>query len=118
MPTLTIVDPQLEKRNVIARAIKHFNGDALDIFEPSEDAFLYREKSGVACWIGVKSIRHNERFDHLSKTYFKNLDRHVCNSKDGRVWVRFGFDLNLRVPLEIEDVAARLEPLSPREELP
>ena len=73
---------------------------------------MYREKSAVACWIGVKSIRHEKLFNLLGKTYFTNLDRFVCNSRDGRVWVRFGYDLNLRVRLEIEEVAARLEPLS------
>ena len=112
MATLASASFQLEKRNVVARAIKHLRRDALGVFEPSEDAFLYREKSGVACWIGVKSIRHEKLFNLLGKTYFTNLDRFVCNSRDGRVWVRFGYDLNLRVRLEIEEVAARLEPLS------
>jgi hypothetical protein len=112
MATLAFSDTQLEKRNVIARAIKSVRQNAIDIFEPSEEAFLYRERLGVGCWIGVKSIRHGKLFDLLAKNYFKNLDRYVCNSSDGRVWVRFGYDLNLRVRLEIEEVAAHLEPLS------
>jgi hypothetical protein len=112
MATLAFADTQLEKRTVIARAIKNVRNDAPDIFEPAEDAVLYREQLGVGCWIGVKSVRHGKLFDLLAKSYFKNLDRYVCNARDGRVWVRFGYDLNLRIPLEIRDVAAHLESLS------
>jgi hypothetical protein len=112
MAAFASADTQLEKRNVIARAIESVRKDALDIFEPSEDPLLYRERLGVGCWIGVKSIRHGELLDLLAKNYFQNLDRYVCNSRDGRVWMRFGYDLNLRIPLEIHDVAAHLESLS------
>jgi hypothetical protein len=38
MATLAFSDTQLERRNVIARAIKSVRKDALDIFEPSEEA--------------------------------------------------------------------------------
>lgn len=111
MSTLA-VDPQLEKRNVLARATKLLKEDAPEIFEPTEDAVLVREGSGLGYWVGVKSVRHNYLFDLLEKKYFTGFQKHSYNDEFGRAWIRFGYDYNLRVPRLITDVAVKLESLS------
>jgi uncharacterized protein with von Willebrand factor type A (vWA) domain len=50
----------------------------------------------------VKSARHADLFDQLAKDYFKGFD-----AADGRVWVRFGYDYNGRVPAKVMQTAAK-----------
>lgn len=102
------IDPQQQKRTSLARAIKKFMREAPTIFEHSEEPLYTLEQPGLGFWIGVKSLRHNELFERLSKDYFRGFEKHT-HSADGRDWVRFGYDYGGRVPEEITPAVVRFK---------
>jgi len=101
-------DPRVQKRVSLARAAKKFEKDAGKIFEPEEEAQFAMEKSGLGLWIGVKSVRHNELFDHLARDYFKGFEKNRY-SADARSWVRFGYEYDGQVPEEATAAAVRFK---------
>ena len=100
------LNPQEQKRKSLARAFTRFTHQVTDIFERSDDALLMQEESRLGIWIGVTSNRHAELFERLAKDYFKGYEKHEY-SASGRVWVRFGYDYDGRVPRQVMEATEK-----------
>lgn len=96
---VALVDPQLGKRNVLARAAKRLREEASSVFEPSEQPRLFREKLGLGYWLGVRSLRDRQIFELVEKGYFNGFQGHSFFVDDELwSWIRFGYDHCGRIP--------------------